>query len=157
MPNVYVSPSRTFAFEYPETWKLDREEGGTIILRKKGGMLKKESSANLRIKPILSDKIISREAFAAYVDYRKKEHRDLKVIDKTDLHIMNFNILTYRQEAFRDTPERTIRIVQDFWELIVNNRIFMCFFSADKGEEDTPRIREERETAEQILHSLQLL
>jgi hypothetical protein len=157
MANIYISPSRTFSFDYPDTWKLERPGDGFIVLRKKGGMLKRESTCSLRIKSLVSDRIISREAFKSYVDMRKKEHRDLKLDDRPDSYIMNFNVLTYRQEGFRDTPEKTIRIVQDCWELIVNNRIFQCFFSVDKGEEDTPRAVEERETAEQILHSLQLL
>ncbi len=59
MANTYVSPSRTFSFEYPDNWKLEREEGGTIVLWKKGGLFKKDSENNLRIKPLLADSVIS--------------------------------------------------------------------------------------------------
>ncbi len=157
MANTYVSPSRTFSFEYPDNWKLEREEGGTIVLWKKGGLFKKDSENNLRIKPLLADSVISQERYKAYVTIKKKEHRDLMVIDNPDSHIMNFHILKYRQESYKDTIEARIPLIQDFWELLINDRIFSCSFTAVKIEEDSPKTREERETAEQILKSIKLL
>jgi hypothetical protein len=157
MSAVYVSPSGTFSFEYPENWKLERKEGGLIELWKKGGLLKKDSQYSLRIKPLLSDQIISPEAYAAFVNFRKKEHRDLEIIEKSDLHVMNFHIIKYREESFQDFGERTFPVVQDFWELVINNRIFTCIFTVIKGEEDSPKAKEEKEAAERILQSIKLL
>lgn len=157
MANIYVSPSGTFSFEYPDNWKLEREEGGTLVLRRKGGLFKKDSEYTLRITPLVSDKVISPDAYKAYVNFRKKEHRDLTIIDKPDSHVMNFHILKYRQESYQDTLEARIPLVQDFWELVINDRIFTCSFTAVKGREDSPQTRDEKETAEQILQSIRLL
>jgi hypothetical protein len=157
MAAVYVSPSGTFTFEYPDNWKLEREEGGTIALRRKGGLFKKDSQYCLRIKPLLSDQIISPEAYAAFVNFRKKEHRDLEIIEKSDLHVMNFHIIKYREEAYQDIGERTLPVIRDYWELVINNRIFTCTFVVIKGEEDSANAREEKAIAEQILQSIKLL
>ncbi len=157
MPITYTSPSKTFSFEYPENWKLKRNDDGSILLWKRGGLLRKDSENVLKIVPFLSDIVISPETYQIYVDYRKKEHSDLKVIDKSDAHIMNFHIIKYRQTSARDEQGRTIPINQDFWELVLNNRIFTCSFSVTKGLEDSPRALEERDAAERILQSIRLL
>jgi hypothetical protein len=157
MAAVYVSPSGTFTFEYPESWKLERESGGAIALRKKGALFKKDSQYSLRIKPLLSDQIISPEAYAAFVNFRKKEHRNLEIIEKSDLHVMNFHIIKYHEESYQDFEDRTLPVIQDFWELVINNRIFTCIFTVIKGEEDSPKAVEEKATAEQILQSIKLL
>jgi hypothetical protein len=157
MASVYVSPSKTFSFEYPDDWKLERIDSGIITLRKKGGLFKKESFYFLRIKPLVSEKTISPDAYAAYVKLRNKEHPNLEIIEKSDSYIMNFNIIRYRQDGFHDTVERTFAVVQDFWELVISNRIFTCSFTVIKGEEESPKAQEERAAAVQILQSIQLL
>jgi hypothetical protein len=156
MAQTYVSPSKTFSFEYPENWKLERE-GGTILLCKKGGLFKKDSVYILRITPLLSDQIISPEAYTALLNIRKKEHKDLEVVEKSDSYVMNFHIMKYRKEDFQNREEKTFPIIQDYWELVINNRIFTCWFSVTQGEEDSPKATEERSTAETILYSLRLL
>jgi hypothetical protein len=153
---VYISPSKTFSFEYPDNWKLERE-GGTIVLYKKGGLFKKDSTNYLRITPFLSDKIISPEAYSALLNTRKKEHQDLEIIEKSDDYIMNFHILRYKKEDFQNKEQQTYPIVQNFWELVINNRIFTCCFSAPQGEENSAKAQEERETAEHILYNIRLL
>jgi hypothetical protein len=73
MSQTYVSPSNTFSFEYPEDWKLERADGGNIVLQKKGGLFKKSSRNLLNIIPKVSDEIISPEAYSALLNIRKKE------------------------------------------------------------------------------------
>jgi hypothetical protein len=157
MSAVYVSPSGTYSFEYPDNWKLGKKEGGVIELRRKGGLWKQDSQYFLCIKPLVSDQIISPEAYTAFVNFRKKEHQDLQIIEKSDLHVMNFHIIKYREETYQDFGERTLPVIQDFWELVINNRIFTCTFTVIKGEEDSARAREEKEVAEGILQSIKLL
>jgi len=41
MPIFYISSSKTFFVEYPDNWKLKRNEDGSILLWKKGGLLRK--------------------------------------------------------------------------------------------------------------------
>ena len=157
MPNTYVSPSKTFSFEFPENWKLERNDDGSILLWKKGGLLRRDSEFVLKIVPLLSDIVISPETYQIYVDYRKKEHADLEVIDKSDNHIMNFHIIKYRQTSTKDESGKTVPLIQDFWELVLNNRIFTCSFTVTKGMEDSVRAEDEKATAEKILQSIRLL
>jgi hypothetical protein len=157
MTNTYISPSKTFSFEYPDNWKLSRNEDGSILLWKKGGLLRKDSNYILRIVPLLSEIVISPETYEIYVDYRRKEHADLEVIDKSESDIMNFHIIKYRQTSFQDAATKTVPAVQDCWELVLNNCIFRCSFTVTEVEEDSPRAREERAVAEQILQGLRLL
>ncbi len=154
MAATYVSPSGTFTFEYPDNWKLERTEGGIVILWKKGGLLKKDSQNTLQIKPLISYSIIPPEKYKTYIENRIKE---VTVIERPSTHKMNFYVLKYRQESFKDTLEARTPLIQDVSEMIVNNRIFTCTFTAIKGEEDSPKTREERDTADQILQSLTLL
>jgi hypothetical protein len=157
MTQNYVSPSNTFAFEYPEDWKLEREEDGTLKLCKKGGFLKKDSQEILHITPMVSDKVISPEAYQALLKLRKKEHQDLEVVERSDNFVMNFHILKYKKEAYQDIGERTFLMIQYFWELIISNRIFTCSFAVKQDEADSPKANTEKETAEKILYSLRLL
>jgi hypothetical protein len=157
MTQTYISPSSTFSFEYPDDWKMEREEGGTIRLCKKGGLFKKDSPNILRITPRLSDEIISPQAYTAILNYRKKEHKDLEIIDKSDSFMMNFHVMKYRKEEYQDIEDRTFLIAQDFWELVISNRIFTCSFSVRKDDEATPKVKEEKEIAEKILFTLKLL
>ena len=156
MAQTYVSQSQTFSFEYPDNWKLERE-GGTIVLCKKGGLFKQDSHYILRITPFVSDQVISGEAYAGLLKIRKKEHQDLEVIEKSDSYIMNFHILKYRKEDYQNREEKTFPLIQDYWELVINNRIFTCWFSVPQGEEESAQAKEEKETAETILQSLRLL
>lgn len=156
MAQTYVSPSKTFSFEYPDNWKLERE-GGTVVLWRKGGLFKKDSSYVLRITPLLSDQIISTEAYSALLNLRKNKHKDLEVIERSDSYVMNFHILKYRNEDFQNREEKTFPLVQDYWKLVINNRIFTCWFSIPQGEEDSAKAKEEKETAENILYSIRLL
>ena len=48
-------------------------------------------------------------------------------------------------------------MLQDFWELVISNRIFTCSFTTRKDEADLPKTLEEKEIAEKILCSLRLL
>jgi hypothetical protein len=157
MPQTYVSPSNTFSFEYPDDWKLDKEPDGTLKLWKKGGMFRKESPYILRITPMVSDEIISPEAYKALLTIRRKQHQDLQVIESDQNYIMNFHILHYKKEIYQDVGERTFLMLQDYWELIISNRIFTCWFSAKQGEENTPQFKEEKVISEKILHSIKLL
>jgi hypothetical protein len=156
MTQTYISPAKTFSLEYPDDWKLEKDFG-EIVLFKKGGLLKKDSLNLLRIKPLLSDKIISPQAYSALLNRRKREHNDLEVIEKSDNYVMNFHILKYRQEGFQNKEQQTHPVIQDFWELVINNRIFTCCFNAPQGEEETLKAKEERQIAETILHSIRLL
>jgi hypothetical protein len=157
MEQTYISPSNTFSFEYPDDWKLDREDGGTLSLRKKGSLFKKESPYVLRITPMVSAEIISPEAYKALLNIRKKEHNDLEIIEKSDSFVMNFHILKYRKEVYQDVEDRTFLMFHDYWELVISNRIFTCWFSMRQGEEDSPKAKEEQTTAEKILYSIRLL
>ena len=157
MTQKYLSPSNTFSFEYPDDWKIEREEGGTLKLFKKGGLFKKDSLNILCITPMVSDKVISPEAYQALLILRKKEHADLEIVDNPENFVMNFHILKYQKEEYQDIGERTFLMDRYFWELIISNRIFTCSFSALKDEADAPKTTEEKETAEKILYSLRLL
>ena len=157
MSGLYISPSQTFSFAYPDDWKLERKTGGIVVLRKRGGRFKKDSLYELSIKPLVYDKIISSEVCRSYVKFRRKDHPGLEFSENSSPYAMNFSILKYRQEGFLDTPERTFPVVQDCWELLVHNRIFFCVFSAIKGEENSPQALEERSAAESILRSIRLL
>ncbi len=157
MAQKYISPSNTFSFEYPDDWKLEREDGGTLKLFRKSGIFKKTSQNILRIVPIISDSVISPETYFALLSINKKEHKDLQVIEKSDSYTMNFHILKYRKENYQDIEDRTYLMVQDFRELIISNRIFKCSFSVKKDDENSPQSREEKEISENILYSLKLL
>ncbi len=157
MMQKYVSPSNTFSLEYPDDWKLEREDGGTLKMFKKGGLFKKDSLNVLRITPMVSDKVISPEAYQALLILRKKEHHDLEIVEKSDNFVMNFHILRYQNEEYQDVKDRTFLMVMYFWELIISNRIFTCSFSVLKDEADSSKTKEEKEIAEQILYSLRLL
>ena len=157
MTQKYLSPSNTFSFEFPDDWKVEREDGGTLKLFKKGGIFKKDSLNILRITPRVSDAVISPEAYQALLKLRKKEHSDLEIVDKAENFVMNFHILKYQKEEYQDIGERTFLMVQYFWELIISNRIFTCSLSVLKDEADTSKTKEERETAEKVLYSLRLL
>ena len=157
MTQTYISPSKTFSFEYPDNWKLEREEGGIIALRRKGGLLQRGSSRVLRIRPLVSEKVISPDTYDALVSLRKKEHQDLEISENPDLHVMNFHIIKYRQEGLQDTGEKTLPVIQYYWELLIHNRIFTCYFTVPKEETESPKTREEKESAEKILYSIKLL
>jgi hypothetical protein len=157
MANIYISSSKTFSLEYPDNWKIKRSEDGSMLLWKKGGLLRKDSEFVLRIVPLLSDIVISPETYKLYVDFRKKEHADLEVIDKSDSFIMNFHIIKYTRSSSRDLEGKTVPVVESYWELVLNNRIFNCCFTVPKSEESSPKAREEREAAEKILQSIRLL
>ncbi len=157
MVQTYVSPSNTYSFEYPDDWKLEREDGGTLSLKRKSGLFKKESLNTLRITPMVSDEIISPEAYTALLNIRKKEHQDLQVIDRSDSYIMNFHILKYRREVYQDFEKRTLLMIQDFWELIISNRIFTCSFTSLKDEESQAKTLEEKSISEKVLFTIRLL
>ena len=157
MTQTYVSPSQTFSFDYPDNWKLEREEDGTLALRRKGGLFQRGSLRVLRIKPWVSDKVISPETYDALVKLRKKENLDLEISENPDLNLMNFHIIKYRKEGFQDIGERTLPVTQNYWELVIQNRIFTCYFSVQKEEAESPKTKEEKEIAEKILYSLKLL
>jgi hypothetical protein len=157
MPQTYISQSNTYSFEYPDDWRLERENGGTLRLCKKGGIFKKDSQNILRIIPMLSDEIISPQAYTSILNIRKKEHKDLEVVEKSPDFTMNFHILKYRKEDYQDIDDRTYLMVQDFWELVISNRIFTCSFSVRKDDLETVKAKEEKQIAEKILYSLKLL
>jgi hypothetical protein len=157
MPQSYLSPSSTFSFEYPEDWKLEKEEQGVLKLHKKSGLLKKESLNSLRIKPLISAGIIAPAAYKSLLALRKKEHKDLTVVEFDPHFVMNFHILRYQKESYEDVGERTFLFYQDFWELVISNRIFTCWFSLKQGEEHNPAALEEKASAEQILYTIKLL
>jgi hypothetical protein len=157
MSPTYMSPSNTFAFEYPDDWKLEKEYGGVLVLRKKGGLFKKDGQNALRITPMVSDLVISPEAYTELLNLRKKEHQDLEVLEKSDLFTMNFHILKYKTETYQDIEKRTFLMQNDYWELIISNRIFTCTFTTRNDEAASPRTQEEKATAEKILYSLKLL
>jgi hypothetical protein len=157
MPQNYTSPSNTFSFNYPDDWRLEKEQDGTLRLCKKVGFFKKDSPYMLRITPMVSDEIISPEAYKALLTIRRKQHQDLQVIESDSNYIMNFHILKYKKEVYQDSGERTFLMLQDYWELIISNRIFTSWFSVKRGEENSPQFNEEKSVAEKILHSIKLL
>jgi hypothetical protein len=53
--------------------------------------------------------------------------------------------------------QRTFLMLQDYWELIISNRIFTCWFSVKQGEENSNQFKEEKAVAEKILFSIKLL
>ncbi len=157
MPQTYISPSNTYCFDYPDDWKLEKEQDGTLRLCKKVGLFKKDSPFSLRITPLVSDEIISPQAYQSLLTIRRKQHQDLIVMESDSNYIMNFHILKYRKEAYQDIGDRTFLMLQEYWELIISNRIFTCWFSAKQGEQNSLQFREEKTTAEQILQSIKLL
>jgi hypothetical protein len=157
MVKTYLSPQNTYSFQYPDDWKIEMDAGGTIVLFKKGGLFKKESPNILRITPFLSDSIISPEAYKALINKRKKDHKDLEIIERSDSYIMNFNIMKYKKESYQNIGETRLSFIQYYWELVISNRIFTCWFTVNKNDEDSPQTREEMATAEQILYSIKLL
>jgi hypothetical protein len=154
---TYISPSHTYSFEYPEDWKVEKDAGTTLVLFKKGGLLKKESSNMLRITPFLSDSIISPEAYKVLLNKRKKDHKDLEVIEKSDDFVMNFNIMKYKKETWQNLGETKLNFISYYWELVINNRIFTCWFTMNKDEADLPKTRDEMALAEKILFTIKLL
>jgi hypothetical protein len=157
MSQTYVSASNTFSFEYPDDWKLEKEDGGALVLRKKGGLFKKDGQNCLRITPMVSDQMISPGAYTALLNLRRKEHQDLEVMEKSDRFTMNFHILKYKTESYQDVDKRTYLFINDYWELIISNRIFTCVFAARQDEAASPKTLAEKETVEQILFTLKLL
>jgi predicted transcriptional regulator len=157
MPQTYTSSSNTFTLEYPDDWKTEKEQDGTLRLCKKVGLFKKDSPYSLRITPMVSDEIISPEAYKALLTIRRKQHQDLQVIESDSSYIMNFHILKYKKEVYQDVGERTYLMIQDYWELIISNRIFTCWFGAKQGEENSTQFKEEKAIAEKILFSIKLL
>jgi predicted transcriptional regulator len=157
MPQTYTSTTNTFRFEYPDDWKLDKEPDGTLKLCKKVGLFKKDSPYPLRITPLVSNEIISPEAYKALLTIRRKQHQDLQVVEADTSYIMNFHILKYKKEIYQDVGERTFLMLQDYWELIISNRIFTCWFSVRQGEENSTQFKEEKAVAEKILFSIKFL
>ncbi|HSW58051.1 MAG TPA: hypothetical protein VLH15_06590 [Dehalococcoidales bacterium] len=157
MPHTYISPSNTFSLEYPDDWRLEKEMDGTLRLNRKTGFLKKDSPFSLRITPLVSDEIISPEAYKALLTIRRKQHQNLTVIESDFNFTMNFHILKYQKEIYLDVKDRTFLFLQDYWELIISNRIFTCWFTAKQGEENSPQALEEKAAAEKILNSIKLL
>jgi hypothetical protein len=157
MAKTYISPMNTFSLEYPDDWKIEKDAGTTIVLFKKGGLFKKDSSNYLRITPFLSDSIISPEAYKALINKRKKDHQDLEIIEKSNDFVMNFNIMKYKKETFQNLGETKLKFISYYWELVISNRIFTCWFTVNKDEVDLPKTGEEMATAEKILFSLKLL
>jgi hypothetical protein len=157
MVKSYLSPSNTYSFEYPDDWKLEKDAGTTLVLFKKGGLFKKDSSNLLRITPYLSDSIISPEAYKALINNRRKDFKDLEVLEKSDNFIMNFNILKYQKETYQNLGDTRLSFISYYWELVINNRIFTCWFTVNKEDLDLPKTKEELATAEKILYSLKLL
>ena len=157
MSQTYTSPSNTFTFDYPDDWKLEKEEDGTLRLCKKVGLFKKDSPYPLRITPLVSDEIISPEAYKALLTIRRKQHQDLQVVESDSNYIMNFHILKYKKEIYQDVKERTFLMLQDYWELIISNRIFTCWFSVKQGEENSNEVQEAKAAAVKILYTIKLL
>jgi hypothetical protein len=157
MPKSYVSTSSTFSLEYPDDWKVEKEQDGTIQLCKKIGLFKKDSPYVLCIRPLVSDEMISPEAYKALLTIRRKQHRDLEIVESDPAYVMNFHILKYKKEVYQDVGERTYLMIQDYWELIISNRIFTCWIGARQGEENSAQFKEEKSQAEKILYSLKLL
>jgi hypothetical protein len=157
MSKTYLSSSKTYSFEYPDDWKVEKDAGTTIVLFKKGGLLKKESSNILRITPFLSDSIISPEAYKALLNKRKKDHKDLEIVEKSDNFVMNFNIMKYKTESSQNLGDTKLIFISYYWELVISNRIFTCWFTVNKDDADLPKTQEEMKTAEKILYSLKLL
>jgi hypothetical protein len=156
MPQTYTSPSNTFSFEYPDDWKLEKEDDGALRLNKRVGLFKKDSPYPLRITPMVSDEIISPEAYKALLIIRRKQHQDLEVIESDNRYTMNFHILRYKKEVYQDIGERTFLMLQDCWELIISNRIFTCWFSVKQGEENSQQYKDEKAIAEKILFTIKL-
>lgn len=157
MAKTYLSPSNTYSFEYPDDWKLEKDAGTTIVLFRKGGLFKKDSSNLLRITPLLSDSIISPEAYKALINKRKKDYKDLEVIEKSDNFIMNFHIMKYQKEMYQNIGETKLTFISHYWELVISNRIFTCWFTVNKEDIDLPKTKEELAIAEKILCSIKLL
>jgi hypothetical protein len=157
MPKTYLSPSNTFSLIYPDDWKLEKDAGTTLVLFRKGGLFKKESSNLLRITPFLSDSIISPESYKALINKRKHDYKDLEVIEKSDKYIMNFNIMKYQKVSYQNLGDTTLSFVSYYWELVISNRIFTCWFTVKKEDVDLPQTKEELGTAEKILYSIKLL
>jgi hypothetical protein len=157
MPKKYLSPSNTYSFEYPDDWKIEKDAGNTIVLFKRGGLFKKESSNILRITPFLSESIISPDAYKALINKRRKDHKDLEVVERSDKYTMNFNIMKYKKESFQNVGDSTLSFIHYYWELVINNRIFTCWFTVNKDEMDSSNTKEEMSTAENILFSIKLL
>jgi len=157
MLKSYISNCNTFSLQYPDDWKLEKENDGTIKLSRLVGLFKKESPYPLRITPLVSDEIISPQAYTALLTIRRKQHRDLEVIEADPGYVMNFHILKYKKEVYEDAGKRTFLMINDYWELIISNRIFTCWIGAKQGEEETAQFKEERAVAEIILHTIKLL
>jgi len=157
MPNTYVSPSGTFSFQYPDNWRLLREADGTLRLWRKAGLLKKESANILRIKPFVSDRVILHNGFESLVDLRKKENLDVQVSQDSDSYAMKFLIIEYRREMSVSAVVKTVAMVQLCWDLVILNRIFSASFTFGKEQQDAASTQEEKEAAQNILHSLKLL
>jgi hypothetical protein len=157
MPNTYVSPSETFSFQYPDNWKVLREADGTLRLWRKAGLLKKESSNVLRIKPFVSDRVILHNAFESLVALRKSENSEVEISQAPDAYSMNFLVIKYRREMNVNAVVKTVVTVQQCWDLVISNRIFSASFTFPKDQEDSPPTQEEKAAAEQVLYSLKLL
>jgi|WetSurMetagenome_2_1015567.scaffolds.fasta_scaffold59886_2 hypothetical protein len=157
MSKTYISPSNTYTFEYPDNWKIEKDAGSTIVLFNKGGLFKKESSNILRITPFLSDSIISPDAYKALINKRRKDHKDLEIVENSDKYTMNFNIMKYKKESTQNIGDTKLSFIHYYWELVINNRIFTCWFTVNKEESDLPRTQEEMAAAEKILYSIKLL
>lgn len=157
MSHKYISLSNTFTLDYPDDWLLEPEPGGIIAIFRKGGLFKKNSRNILRITPRISDRVISPAIYKAALNLRRKEIQDLEEIESSPNFLMNFHIIRYRKETYQDIGERTFLMMEDYWDLIIGNRVFNCFFSIRHDEQDSPQSIEERSIAEQILFTLRLL
>jgi hypothetical protein len=157
MPITYISPSGTFSFQYPDNWKFLREADGTLRLWRKAGLLKKESTNVLRIKPFVSDRIILHNAFESLVDLRKAENTEVETSEASDSYSMNFLIIKYKREMNINAVVKTVATVQLCWDLVIGNRIFSASFTFPKDQQDSSSTIEERSAAENILYSLKLL
>jgi hypothetical protein len=141
----FVSPANTFIFEYPDDWKLVWEDKNTIMLFKKGGIFHKESDNSLRISPMVLNKDITPGSVAQMANDLKEEHADLKMSEDSGYYYFRYK---------NEETEGGIPIIQDHWQIAVNNKIFICTFTTLMRKANSHRAMEEQKIAEKIIRSI---
>jgi hypothetical protein len=145
MTKKFVSPANSFAFDYPDDWKLKLEGKSTLMLFKKTGMFQKKSKCALRISNLILDK---KADTTALTEKLKDLKTDYQLITKGNAQVVRYT---------QNVNEKSRVLIQDWWFLHIDNNVFACSFSLPAGQETAPGVVRERNAAENIVYNIRLL
>lgn len=142
-----VIEGRTFSLQIPNDWNYEWEknvEYDTLMI------WQKDSSSTLRITPLTiepADKFSDKEYINEQVTIEKERGITVQTFEKNC-----FQALSYLTESESDPS-----IIQEYWNLAKENRVFIISFTMEKGTESLPSIKKELERVEEMIFAIKLL